>query len=186
MLKSEQSVDYQALYHIGRSLLLAIGANPEQDDLADTPRRFADWWREFIEYDPGQTETCFAHNEVGQLVVVSGIRLYTLCEHHLLPFWCDAAIGYIAEQKILGLSKFPRIAHQCAHRLQTQERLGAQIADEISRITESNDIAVLLKGEHLCMAARGIRSSGSMMTLTARGTFQTPEARAEFLALATH
>jgi GTP cyclohydrolase IA len=186
-VESTSTVDYQALYHIGRSLLMALGADPEQEDLVDTPRRFADWWREFIEYDPGQTETCFEQREVGQLIVVSGIRLYTICEHHLLPFWCDATIGYIAERKLLGLSKIPRIAQQYAHQLQTQERLGAQIADEIRRVTESNDVAVLLKGEHLCMVARGIRSSGSMMTLTAHGKFrEVPEARAEFLALTKH
>src|SRR5581483_9100628 len=133
------------------------------EGLQETPRRWADWWREFIEYDPGTTETTFQTTTTDQLVAVSGMRVFSLCEHHLLPMWCDVSIGYIPDGKVLGLSKFARIAHQFAHQLQLQERIGKQIADELERITGSQDIAVVLKGEHLCMSMRGIRTPGVMM-----------------------
>ncbi len=177
-------VDYSRLLALGRELLLAIGEDPEREGLRETPRRWADAWREFIEYDPGTTETTFASVSSDQLVCVSGIRVASLCEHHLLPFWCDVSIGYISNAKVLGLSKFARIAHQFAHRLQLQERLGEQIADEIRRITGTQNVAVVLKGEHYCMAARGIRSPAHMTSSVMRGAFRTEsQIRMEFLRL---
>jgi GTP cyclohydrolase I len=165
-------------------LLLAIGEDPEREGLQETPRRWADAWREFIEYDPGTTETTFSSVASNQLVCVSGIRVASLCEHHLLPFWCEVSIGYIPNDKVLGLSKFARIAHQFAHRLQLQERLGQQIADEITRITGTENVAVVLKGEHYCMAARGIRTPGRMTSSVLRGVFRTEsQTRMEFLRL---
>ena len=122
-----KKVDYSRLLELGRELLIAIGEDPDREGLLDTPRRWADWWREFIEYDPGTTETTFQSTTADQMVCVSGMRVFSLCEHHLLPMWCDVSIGYIAGERVLGLSKFARIAHQFAHQLQIQERLGVQI-----------------------------------------------------------
>jgi GTP cyclohydrolase IA len=179
-----RGVDYQKLVSLGRELLLALGEDPNREGLLDTPRRWADSWREFIEYDPGITETSFASVSTDQMVCVSGMRVSSFCEHHLLPFWCDVSIGYITGERVLGLSKFARIAHQFAHRLQLQERLGHQIADEITRITGTNDVAVVLKGEHLCMVSRGIRTPGRMTSSVMRGVFRAEsEARMEFLGL---
>src|SRR6266700_381902 len=177
-------VDYPRLLELGRELLIAIGEDPDREGLLETPRRWADSWREFIEYDPGKTETCFESVAADQMVTVSGLRVASLCEHHLLPFWCDVAIGYIAEGKVLGLSKFARIAHQFAHQLQLQERLGQQIADEVSRITGTENVAVVLKGEHLCMTSRGIRTPGIMTSSLMHGVFRAEfETRMEFLRL---
>jgi GTP cyclohydrolase I len=98
--------------------------------------------------------------------------------------WCDVAVGYIPTDRILGLSKFARIAQKFAHQLQVQERLGEQIADEISHITSTDDIAVVLKGEHLCMSSRGVRTPGIMTTSVMRGVFREEyETRMEFLRL---
>lgn len=166
-------------------LLKAIGEDPSRPGLADTPRRFADAWREFIDYDPGRTDTCFASAVADQMVVVSNLRVWSMCEHHLLPFWCDVAVGYICTDTVLGLSKFARIAHQFAHRLQLQEQLTGQIADEVSRLTGSKDVAVLSRGEHLCMTMRGIATPGLMTSSVMRGVFRSDaNARAEFLRLA--
>ena len=182
--RKPKRVDYPRLLALGRELLLAIGEDPDREGLRETPRRWANAWREFIEYDPGTTETTFASVASDQLVCVSGIRVASLCEHHLLPFWCDISIGYISNAKVLGLSKFARIAQQFAHRLQLQERLGEQIADEISRITGTQNVAVVLKGEHYCMAARGIRSPARMTSSVMRGVFRTEsQIRMEFLRL---
>jgi GTP cyclohydrolase IA len=182
--RKPKRVDYPQLLVLGRELLIAIGEDPESEGLRETPRRWADAWREFMEYDPGTTETTFSSVATDQLVCVSGMRVASLCEHHLLPFWCDVSIGYIPNVKVLGLSKFARIAQQCAHRLQLQERLGQQIADEITRITGTQDVAVVLKGDHHCMTARGIRMPGRMISSVMRGVFRTEgQTRMEFLRL---
>lgn len=179
-----QKVDYPRLLELGRELLIAIGENPDREGLLDTPRRWADSWREFIEYDPGTTETVFESVSIDQMVCVSGMRVSSMCEHHMLPFWCDVSIGYITGEKVLGLSKFARIAHQFAHRLQLQERLGHEIADEISRILGTENVAVVLKGEHMCMTTRGIRTPGLMTSSVMRGVFRAEyETRMEFLRL---
>ena len=179
-------ISTSAIEGLGRQLLVLLGEDPEREGLVGTPARWASFWQEFIEYDPGKTETAFEAIETDQMVAVTGIRAWSLCEHHLLPFWCDLSIGYITRSKVLGLSKFARIAHQFAHKLQIQERLVQQIADEVSRLTDSEDVAVLAKGWHTCMIMRGIKTDGSMVTSMMRGAFMdNPEARAEFLRLIT-
>jgi GTP cyclohydrolase I len=182
--QSPKMVDYEQLLALGRALLIAIGEDPEREGLHDTPRRFADAWREFIEYDPGTTDTCFASASSDQIVCVSDIHVTSICEHHLMAFTCNIAIGYIPDEKVLGLSKFARIAHQYAHRLQLQERLGEEIADEVGRITGSLHVAVLIRGKHLCMSTRGIRTPGTMTTSVMRGQFRAdPQTRAEFFRM---
>jgi GTP cyclohydrolase I len=177
-------VNYQALEKIAYNLLTAIGEDPEREGLKETPRRFASMWREFISYDPGTIDTCFESVTTDQMVVISGMRIWSLCEHHLLPFWCDVSIGYIARDKVLGLSKFARIAHKHAHTLQLQERLCHQIADELMQVIDTNDVAVLASGRHLCMEMRGIRTPGLMTSSVTRGIFrESNNARMEFLQL---
>ena len=151
-----------------------------------TPNRFARWWKEFIDYDPGTIETTFAFESfrTDQMVVCAGVPVFSLCEHHLLPFRCEISMAYIASEHVLGLSKFARIAHKFPHRLQVQERLVHQIADEITAITDARDVAVLARGEHLCMQMRGIKSDGLMSTSVMRGLFRSTDAREEFLTLA--
>lgn len=177
---SGSCLDIEKISNIARELLLAIGEDPDREGLKDTPQRYANWWQEFIEYDPGQVDTTFESVSTDQMVVVSGIKVWSLCEHHLLPFWCNISIGYIAGDKVLGLSKFARIANDCAHRLQLQERLVHQIADNIEQLTDSSNVAVLGQGTHFCMVIRGIKSQGVMSTSVVRGQFRDPEVRQEF------
>lgn len=178
------AVDFDKLVSIGRELLVAIGEDPDRDGLKDTPTRYAKWWREFIDYDAGKIETSFSLENNDQMVSVTGMRVWSLCEHHLLPFNSTVAIGYIPKDKVLGLSKFARIAHKYAHKPQVQERLVQEIADEVKRVTGSDDVAVVADGEHSCMVMRGIRTSGSMRTSVMSGVFRDePETRAEFLNL---
>lgn len=165
-------------------LLQNIGEDPDREGLRDTPERVARFWREFIDYDPGKVDVTFESVQVDQMVVVKGIRVYSLCEHHLLPFWCDVSIGYITRGRVLGLSKLARVAHKYAHRLQIQERLVQQIADEIARLACTNDVAVLAEGVHMCMLMRGIKSEATMVTSAMYGTFRDkPACRTEFLNL---
>jgi GTP cyclohydrolase I len=174
----------ERLQELCRELLIELGEDPDRPGIADTPRRWADWWIEFVEYKPGTIDTTFEQVTTDQIVIVGPMRVYSLCEHHLLPFWCDITVAYIAEDKVLGLSKFARIAHLYAHRLQLQERLTHQIADEVQRVTGSEDVFVVGRGEHLCMSMRGIRTPAIMSNSVVRGRFrELPALRAEALSL---
>jgi GTP cyclohydrolase I len=149
-----------------------------------TPIRYAKWWREFTDYDPGNMGTVFPVQHVDQMVVVSGIEVWSLCAHHLLPFNATVSIGYLADESVLGLSKFARIAHEAAHRPTSQEEMCARIADQVSALAGTADVAVKASGTHLCMAMRGIKTPHTMTTSVARGRFRDqPETRAEWFAL---
>ncbi|MFH9419786.1 GTP cyclohydrolase I [Streptomyces sp. NPDC017529] len=169
---------------LARRLLTEIGEDPDREGLKDTPARYARWWREFTNYDPGTIDTLFETTSSGQMVVVSDIKVWSLCEHHLLPFNCSLTIAYRSAKHLLGLSKFARIAHQHAHRLQVQERLVSGIAEDIMSITEAPDVAVIGQGEHLCMTMRGIRTVGLMTSTSFHGVFsEDGSARSELLSL---
>ena len=178
-----RTLNLDRLEDICRALLVEIGEDPDRPGLRETPRRFARYWQEFIEYEPGNTDKTFEAANADQLVVVSGVRVYSLCEHHLLPFYVDLSIGYLAQGQVLGLSKFARVAHDFAHRLQIQERMVQQIADEVSRLTGSESVAVHGTGVHLCMVMRGVRTEGEMKTQVMQGEFRNnADLRKEFLA----
>lgn len=178
------SVDRKQLEQIAYHLLKAIGEDPEREGLKDTPKRYAKWWQEFMEYDEGTIERVFDIGTADEIVAVSGIKVWSLCEHHLLPFSCTIAIAYIPKDKVLGLSKFGRIAHAAAHKPQVQERLTQEIADRIREVTGSKDVAVLGDGEHLCMSMRGIRTPAVMTTSVMRGRFRKEsDTRAEVMRL---
>lgn len=178
-------VDRDALERIGRELLVAIGEDPSRDGLRETPARWAKWWAEFIDHDPGRIATAFEPECFDEMVAVCGIEVWSLCEHHLLPFRSVISCAYMPNDKMLGLSKFARIAHMMAHRPQVQERLVNDIANMIEKVTGSPDVAVIADGEHLCMTMRGVKTPASMRTSVMRGRFRTETMmRSEFLALA--
>jgi GTP cyclohydrolase I len=169
---------------IGRDLMDALGVE-RTPSTTETPARWAKWWIEFLEYDDSKTMTTFTSEAIDQLVVVSGIRVWSICEHHLLPFYCDVSMAYITRDRVLGLSKFARIAHLHAHRLNVQERLVSDIANHLHEATNSPDVAVIAQGEHLCMTMRGIRSPAVMTSSAMHGLFRTDiAARTEFLRIA--
>ena len=172
------------LEQIARMLLQELGEDVERDGLRETPARYARWWREFMQFDPGNTGTVFETSTFGQTVVVSDIGAWSLCEHHLLPFFCSVTIAYVPTNRILGLSKFARITHHHAHRLQVQERLTNDIAADVAKLTDATDVAVITRGEHLCMTMRGIRSSAVMTSAVWAGAFsEETSMRTELLAL---
>jgi len=182
--RQPKRVDYPRLLALGRELLIAIGEDPEREGLQETPRRWADAWREFIEYDPGTVDSCFESVSTDQMVVVPGMRVWSICQHHLLPIWADISIGDIATDRILGLYKFARITQKYAHQLQLQERLYKEIADEIVMLAKSTDVAILAQEQHFCMTARGIKTPAIMTCSIMHGVFREKhEARMEFLRL---
>ena len=167
-----------------KELLTEIGEDPERDGLLETPKRVAKFWNEFINYDAGKIGTTFEAVKADQMVIVKGIKVWSLCEHHLMPFSSEIAIGYITRDKVLGLSKFARIAHKHAHKLQLQEKLVSDIASEVRDLVNTKDVAVYGIGTHLCMVARGIKTDGQMITSVMRGVFrEESETRNEFLSL---
>jgi len=181
--RSPKIVDHAKVKDLIRELLVALGENPDRDGLLETPRRIADFWRDFIEYDPGKLETTFDSVRHNQMVAVTGMRVWSMCEHHMLPFWCDVSVAYIAHDKVLGLSKFARIAHKNAHALSLQEKLVADISDDLKTVLGTKDVAVVAKGEHLCMTMRGIKTPHRMISSALDGQFLQAETRAEFFNL---
>ncbi|MEU9379810.1 GTP cyclohydrolase I [Streptomyces sp. NPDC048279] len=168
---SEKPREEDPLVGLARQLLKEIGEDPDRDGLRDTPARFARWWREFINYEPGSVGTLFESVGTRQLVIVSDIQVWSLCEHHLLPFNCSVTIAYRPTDRLLGLSKFARIAHRHAHKLQVQERLVSEIAEAVTALSGTEDVAVIAKGEHLCMTMRGIKAAAQMTSTAYRGAF---------------
>ena len=142
----KQKIDHKKIKSLVRELLIALGEDPDREGLKETPRRIANFWEEFIEYDAGKIDTTFSAVKHDQMVCVTGMRVWSMCEHHMLPFWCDVSIAYIAKDKVLGLSKFARIAHKHAHKLTLQEQLVSDISDELVKILGTQDVAVLAKG----------------------------------------
>ncbi|MFJ1708727.1 GTP cyclohydrolase I [Kitasatospora sp. NPDC088346] len=155
-------IDSQAVEASVRALLVALGQDLGRPGLVDTPARVARYWSEFLGHEPGTIDTVFEHSAEGQdCVAVGGIRTTSLCEHHLLPFTVEVRVAYRPEGQVLGLSKAVRIVEKYAHALQLQERLTAQVAEEIARLTGSKAVGVWAVGEHLCMTGRGVRAHGS-------------------------
>lgn len=173
-----------------RELLIAVGEDPDREGLVETPARVARAYEEVfagLHEDPKvHLEKSFSENH-RELVLVRDIPIYSTCEHHLVPFYGEAHIGYIPgpEGKVTGLSKLARVADMYAKRPQVQERLTAQIADAIVDKLNASAVIVVIECEHLCMAMRGIRKPGATTTTSAvRGGFQNNAAsRAEVLSL---
>ena len=173
-----------------RELLIAVGEDPDREGLVETPARVARAYEEVfagLREDPKvHLEKSFSENH-RELVLVRDLPIYSTCEHHLVPFYGEAHIGYIPgpEGKVTGLSKLARVADMYAKRPQVQERLTAQIADAIVDKLHASAVIVVIECEHLCMAMRGIRKPGATTTTSAvRGGFQKNAAsRAEVLSL---
>ena len=163
--------------------LLPVDLNDE--NLQGTPERVAKYYLEFLNYQPGNTDTTFESVIVDQLVILKDIPFWSLCSHHLLSFQGKISIAYLTGSDVLGLSKLARIAQKHAHKLQLQERLAHDIADEIEELLgDSPGVAVVIEAEHSCMQSRGIRSEGKMITSVLRGDFRDQESvRVEFFNL---
>ena len=172
------------------SIIEAIGEDPKREGLAETPARVAEMYAElFMGLDIDPKEELAVVYEAGhrEMVVVKDVPFYSMCEHHLLPFYGTAHIGYIPDVngRIVGLSKLARVVEIIARRPQIQERMTTEIADTIMDGLKPSGVAVVVQAEHLCMVMRGIKKPGSTITTSAiRGGFRThPETRAEFFSL---
>ena len=174
-----------------RELLAAIGEDPDREGLRETPRRVANMYEEIfggLTEDPTKHLKIFHESHSEDLVTVRDIPLYSMCEHHLLPFTGVAHIAYIPRDgRVLGLSKLARIVNCFARRPQLQERLTEQVADFLERELDPRGVAVIIEAEHLCMTMRGVRAAGARTQTSAlRGIMKSDaRTRAETLSLLT-
>mgnify|MGYP001215432276 FL=1 len=172
-----------------RNLLELLGEDPKREGLMNTPKRVAKAW-DFL--TKGYTENlddlinnAIFEGESKDMVIVKNIEFYSLCEHHMIPFYGKAHIGYIPDGKIIGLSKLARITDLFAQRLQVQERLTNQIAQCLQDVLNPRGVAVVLEGKHFCMLSRGVQKQNSIATSSSMlGIFREKEStRNEFLKL---
>lgn len=172
-----------------RKLLLELGEDPEREGLKQTPHRVSKALRfltEGYQTDPQKVINGAKFTEkYNEMILVKDIAVYSLCEHHLLPFWGKCHVAYIPKEKIIGLSKIVRLVEIFARRLQVQERMTTQIAEVIQNSLDPMGVAVVIAAEHLCMQMRGVQKQGSVaVTSEMLGGFRTNEAtRAEFMNL---
>jgi len=172
-----------------RSILTQIGENPDREGLVDTPRRVAKAYEHLtVGYRMNPDEIlrkAIFHEECNHMIIVRDIELYSLCEHHMLPFFGKCHIGYIAQDKVYGVSKLARLVDCFARRLQVQERLTQQIAACLMGPIEAEGVGVVIEAKHLCMMMRGVEKQNSkMMTSAMLGSFRHEHAtRDEFLRL---
>ncbi|WP_106449607.1 GTP cyclohydrolase I FolE [Trichococcus alkaliphilus] len=181
------AIDVQAIEEHIRGILIALGDDPTREGLKDTPKRVAKM------YEDVYKGMCYTNDEIAEmlnttfeddlalgnaendLVFMKDIEIFSHCEHHMaLMYNMKVAVAYVPKQKVIGLSKIARIADMAGRRLQLQERIGSDIAEILQKITESEDVAVIIQGEHGCMTTRGIQKPGAKtITTTLRGRFNT-------------
>jgi len=170
------------------AIVEAIGEDPKREGLVGTPRRIAEMYSElFMGIDLDPREELMVGFEEGhhEMVILKDIPFYSMCEHHLLPFYGVVHIGYIPKGRVIGASKLARVVEILSRRPQLQERLTTQIAETIVEALEPDGVAVVIQAEHMCMTIRGVKKPGSnVITSATRGLFRTKAAtRSEFLSL---
>jgi GTP cyclohydrolase I len=186
-------MDISKIETLARELIIVFGDNPDRDGLRETPARFARYWAELLE---GMCLTnaeiaamfgkCFEHISTNALVVETGIKVFSTCEHHLaLMYDLDVSIGYIPRSRVIGLSKMARIADMCARRLQLQERIGEDISEVLRAVLDTDDVIVVIRGKHACMTARGVKQDCAVTkTACLKGLFGSDsDLRSEFYSL---
>lgn len=188
-----KQIDTKAIQEAVKTILVALGDDPNREGLKDTPKRVAKMYAEVFEgmcYTneeiANKFNKCFEEGATGDLVTIADIPIFSYCEHHLaLMYNMKVHVGYLPKGKIIGLSKVARIADMVGKRLQLQERIGADIAEVLEMVLGTEDIIVVIEGEHSCMTARGVKKPGTKTrTATLRGVFKTDsDLRSEFYNL---
>ncbi len=187
--QKKKEVNEARVAQLVRSLLVELGEDPDRDGLVKTPSRVAKslafLTKGYRETPRGVLNEAVFDAGANHMIVLRGIEVYSMCEHHLLPFFGTCAVGYIAKSKVLGVSKIARIVDCFARRLQIQERLTEQVADAICDAVGAEGVGVVFKCRHLCMMMRGVEKQNSEMVTSAMlGSFREDEkVRQEFLSL---
>jgi GTP cyclohydrolase I len=186
--KLDAPVDLERIQRAVLEIIEAVGEDPLREGLVDTPARVARMYAELFEglrIDPTQYLTVGFEAGHDEMVILRDVPFYSICEHHFMPFHGRAALGYIPDGRVVGVSKLARLVEGFAHRPQLQERLTSQVADALMDTLAPDGVAVVVEAEHLCMTQRGVKKPGSsMVTSATRGLFRKNDVtRAEFLSL---
>ena len=188
VLAEEQPIQHAPIDSAVRDILMAIGEDPERQGLIKTPDRVARMYNELTAgytTDPVKlVNGALFDVDYSEMVLVKDIEFYSLCEHHMLPFFGRAHVAYIPDGKVIGLSKIPRIVEMYARRLQVQERMTSEIANFLETVLHPKGVAVIVEGSHMCAMMRGVKKSETNMTTnTYLGAYQSdPDLRRELLA----
>lgn len=180
-------IDHARAQSAVRELLIALGQDPDREGLLDTPARVARAWAEMLSGDDANPQEILARtfdsDGFDQIVALSDIPFYSTCEHHLLPFHGKAHVAYLPRKgRVVGLSKMARLVRMHARKLQLQERMTHDIANDLQRHLDPLGVAVVVQAGHLCMQARGVQTPGSMMTTSVvLGVFREASAKAEVM-----
>ena len=183
------AIDIKKIEEHIRGILEALGENPDREGLVDTPKRVAKMYEEVFEgqnysndeiaemFGTTFEEDFYVSEDSREMVMMKDIDIFSHCEHHLaLMYNMRVSVAYIPKERIIGLSKIARIADMVGRRLQLQERIGSDIAEIMQKVTKSDDVAVIIEGEHGCMTVRGIKKTNAKtVTTTLRGKFKTDE-----------
>ncbi|HEU4605180.1 MAG TPA: GTP cyclohydrolase I [Nitrososphaera sp.] len=165
-----------------RQLLLELGENPDREGLLGTPTRIADMYEEIFGGYRMDAELDVSFSEETDAIVAKDIQFYSMCEHHMLPFFGRIHVAYVPSGKVFGVSKLVRLVEKYSRRLQIQERLTKQVADELVRMGVKGAL-VIAEGEHLCMKMRGVRNDSSITTIAHRGIMEQKDMREHVMAL---
>jgi GTP cyclohydrolase I len=179
---NKSSINKKKIEKLVRQILIELGENPDREGLIGTPHRIAEMYEEIFSGYHMSSELEISFNEETDSIIARDIQFYSMCEHHMLPFFGKIHIAYVPSGKVFGISKLARLVEKYSRRLQIQERLTKEIADEIMRMGVKG-VMVVAEGEHLCMKMRGVKNSGMITTVANRGIVAKTDAREHLLAL---
>lgn len=175
-------MDKNRVKRLVRELIAEIGEDPYREGLIDTPERIANMYEEIFKGYSAESELSVKFSEDSDIVMAKDIQFYSMCEHHMLPFFGKVAIAYSPNGKVFGISKLVRLVEKYSARLQIQERITKNIADEL--YSEGvKGVVVIAEGEHLCMRMRGVRNDAKVTSIAYRGIYEKKEARSDIIAL---
>jgi len=182
MNMKKTSINKRKIEKLVRELIVQLGENPDREGLLGTPQRMADMYEEIFAGYCMNSELEITFSEETDSIIAKNIQFYSMCEHHMLPFFGRIHIAYTPSGKVFGISKLARLVEKYSKRLQIQERLTKEIADEIMKMGVKG-VTVITEGEHLCMKMRGVRNDSTIITIANRGLVDQNDARAHLLAL---
>jgi len=178
----KNTVNKNKIEKLIRSLLIELGENPDREGLVGTPRRIAEMYEEIFAGYRMNSGLDISFSEQSDTIIAKDIQFYSTCEHHMLPFYGKINIAYVPAGRVFGISKLARLVEKYSRRLQIQERLTKEVADEIMKMGVKG-VLIIVEGEHLCMKMRGVKNGSLIMTVAYRGILEQKETREHILSL---
>jgi GTP cyclohydrolase IA len=180
--RRDGKIDKKKIEKLIRQVLLELGENPDREGLIGTPHRIAEMYEEIFGGYNMNAQLDISFSEQSDAIIAKDIQFFSMCEHHMLPFYGRMSIAYIPSGKVFGISKLVRLVEKYSRRLQIQERLTKEVADEIMKMGVKGTL-IIAEGEHLCMKMRGVRNNSIIMTVAYRGILEQKEVRENLLTL---